>query len=84
MSMSIPSSGKPSAKPATSIWIVIGDLPGEDKEQLEKLDELKNQLVQVVEKKVGATLDEWDTKYVQAPKAGIAPTKKLRIFVEQS
>lgn len=76
--------GKPSATPATSIWLVISDLPGEDDEQLEKLEKLKHVLRQEVEKTVRATMDQWDTKYLQATRAGIAETKKLRIFVEQS
>ncbi len=78
--MSIPSGGKPSATPDTSIWLVIGDVPDEDAEVLKALvDELKND----VEKKVRETLGQFESAQVRSPRAGIAKTKKLRIFVEQ-
>ena len=78
--MSIPVGGNRGANVDTSIWLVIGDVPDEDAEVLKSLvDELKND----VEKKVRETLGQFRNSQVRSPRAGIAKTKKLRIFVEQ-
>ena len=82
--MSIDSGGKPRATPATSIWLVVGDLPGEDEGERQELEALVAELKKAVEEKVRKTLGPHKGDRVRTPKAGIAPTKKLRIFVEQS
>ena len=81
--MTIPTGGTQRATPATSIWLVIGDLPGETDEQREILENLKAELAKVVEKKVRDTLGQFASAQVRSPRAGIATTNKLRIFVQE-
>ena len=81
--MTIPTGGTPSATPATSIWLVIGDLPGETDEQRKTLENLKAELAKEVEKKVRDTLGQSESVRVRPPKAGIAKTDKLCIFVKE-
>ena len=81
--MTIPTGGRQGATPATSIWLVIGDLPGETDEERETLENLKAELAKEVGKKVRDTLGQFASKHVRPPEAGIAKTRKLRIFVQE-
>ena len=81
--MTFPTGGTQGATPATSIWLVIGDLPGETDEQRKTLENLKAELAKEVEKKVRDTLGQFQSGKVRPPIAGIAKTRKLRIFVEE-
>ena len=72
--------GSQPATPATSVWLVIDNLPGEDDEQRKKLEELIEELKKVV---VETARDKVGWPKVEA-RAGIAKTGKLRVFVEQT
>ena len=69
--------------PATSIWLVIDNLPGEDDEGRQKLEELIRDLKKVVDAKVSESLEPSDRQQAQPARAGTAKTGKLRIFVEE-
>ena len=67
--MTIPVGGKRRDTPATSIWLVVGDLPGEDADERQELEALVEELKKDVEEKVRDKLDAFSGKHVQAPKA---------------
>ena len=67
--------------PATSIWLIIDNLPGEDDQQRQKLEELIRDLKAAVDAKVRESVD-W--QHVKPARAGIAKTGKLRIFEERT
>ena len=82
--MTIPSGGRARATPATSIWLVIDNLPGEDDDQRRKLDQLMEDLKKAVDQKVHESLDMFDRKRATPARAGIAKTGKLRVFEERT
>ena len=77
--------GRSGATPDTSIWLVIGDVPGEeDAEERRVLKALVDELKNDVEKKVREKFGRFGNAQVRPARAGFAKTKKLRIFVEES
>ena len=82
--MTFPKGGKSRATPTTSIWLVIGDVPGEDAEERAVLKALVDELKNDVEKKVREKFGPFGSAQVRSARAGFAKTKKLRIFVEES
>ena len=72
--------GSQPATPATSVWLVIDNLPGEDDKQRRKLKDLIPGLMKAVEAKV----QESGLSHTTPARAGIAKTGKLRIFEEHT
>ena len=82
--MTIPSGRRSSDTPATSIWLVIDNLPGEDDEQRRTLDQLVKDLKKAVDQKVHESLDVFDRPRATPARAGTATNGKLRVFEERT